>query len=170
MKLAGIALLATALSAAPRPLNTPVTHKAARVAPTFVLDLKPGVPHTFETRNLSKGADTVLVILDDERPLDWNDDRGRKPADQVSAAESVLTFTAHRRAPFSIQVRAADGTLEGECDLYMDGKQLGPRLKFGARHQRPRRRPMLMPRPEPRAQRDPQDPELETYELPRPWR
>lgn len=161
-----VVLVTASLHAGPRPMNFRVSEKADRIAPTFVLDLKPDVPHTFETRNVSKGSDTVLVILDDVRPLDWNDDRDVRRTDRKLPTESFLRFSARRRAPYSIQVRAKDGTLEGECDLYLDGKLLGRRLKFGARHRLPKPTPGPFPRPV----RSFPAPVADIYELPRPWR
>ena len=139
--------LATAASAGgDRPMNYWPYESRARLAPSWIVDLKPGVPHTFETRNLSKGCDTVLLILDDGRPLAWNDDRERRPKDRRLPAESLLKFTAPRRAPYTLQVRAKSATLDGYCDVYMDGKVLAKKVHFGVTYHRAKRQPMEHPR------------------------
>lgn len=147
-------------------MNFRVTEKAPRIAPSFVLDLQVDVMHTFETRNLSKGCDTVLVILDDATPVDWNDDRDGRPKDKRLPRESLLKFAARRRAPFTLQVRAKDGTLEGKCDVYMDNKLLAKQIAFGAPYKRAKREPMEMPR----HYRSPPEIEPDIYELPTPDR
>jgi hypothetical protein len=156
-----------AAGAAAEPLRKPMNFRrsevADRVAPTYFLNLKLDVTYVFETRNLSRGSDTVLVVLEEERPVAWNDDRDRTPADRVEPAESRLEFTPKRRVPHAIQLRAKDGSLPGRCDLFMDGRPLAKDLQYGARWKLPKREPMPMPHPEKGA---PQ-PELPIYDLPR---
>lgn len=146
-----------------RPMNKRVSDVAARLAPTFTFELREQSRHVFETRNLSKGSDTVILVLDDDQPLVWNDDRDPLPSDKHHVSASRVEFTAPRRAPYTLQVRAAPRTLEGTCDIYMDNKLLAKQVSFGAKYKRPPRTPMEMPRP----LRPAQIPVLDTYELER---
>lgn len=167
MRLALLLALAVPLSAGGnRPMNKRVSEVAARLAPTWVLPMHLNESHTFETRNLSKGSDTVLLILDDEKPLAWNDDRDPLPTDRHYVSASLLKFTAPRRAPYSVQVRAKPGTLPGTCDLYRDDKLFARSISFGAPHKYIPGTPMEMPRP----LRPAKLPLLDTYELEHPVR
>ena len=123
MKVLLAALVVASLEGAP-PLRDPGAWHPARTAGTVQTQLFAGTKYVLEARNVSKGSEPAVLVLDaDDRPLAWNDD-WPKPR---------LEFVPKVRAAYRIQVRARMGTLEGQCDLYVNGKLLGKQVKFGAR-------------------------------------
>jgi hypothetical protein len=117
------ALLVASLSGE-QPLRDPTAWHPRRMAATVQTKLFAGTKYAFELKNVSKDAEPAILVLDaDDRPLAWNDD-WPKPR---------LEFIAPRRAAYRVQVRARQGTLEGQCDLFMNGKPLATKLHFGAR-------------------------------------
>ena len=141
-------LVMVGVAHAAQPMRFTRLESPEREAPTFTMELRGGKTYIFETRNLSRGSDTVLVVLDDGTPIAWNDDRDRTPKDKLYPKESRVEFTPARpRWPYQVQVRAHEGSLPGECDLYMNGKLLAKKLKYGGPYKRAKGEPMPMPAP-----------------------
>lgn len=121
---AALLLVLAAGCFAERPIGLTRKQNPTRFAPAISKQLYPGTKYVFEARNPTKGSEPAILVLDaDFRPLAWNDD-WPKPR---------LEYLPPRRGAYYVQVRAREGTLEGQCDLYMNGKPLATKLRFGAR-------------------------------------
>jgi hypothetical protein len=140
---------------------------ASREGPLFWLHLEGGRTYQFETRNLSKATDTVLTLYQGTSgPVAQNDDRERLPGGTVQGRNSsLIVYQVGLGGPYALVVSARPGSIEGTCDLYVDGKPLAKHLAVGRpfREQEPR----SMGRPEAVYPRRPL-PEAPLYELPRP--
>jgi hypothetical protein len=159
-----LACAAPVLAGGDRPMNPTVSSQRPFAAPTFYLQyLQVGRKYVFETRNLTKHADSALVMLEDERPVAYNEDRPPVPEETTKTRESRLEFVPKRYASYAVQLRAEEGKFGGTCDLYMDGKLLGKDLVFGELLKRPKKVPMPMPG---KIVKPGVEPEVDQYEIP----
>lgn len=161
---AWLACALPALAGGNLPMRPSVASQRPLAAHTFYLqNLQVGRAYVFETRNLSKSADSALVMLEDDRPVAFNEDRPRTSSDRFKPRESRLEYVPRRTAVHAIQLRLEEGRLGGTCDLYMNGRPLGRELAFGDLPKREKRHPMPMPG---HIVKPGVEPELDQYEIP----
>lgn len=148
------------------PMRMPRSWTNPRTAPLIWLNLKVGRRYTFETRHLSRGADTILTVIDETSgPVAENDDRVMAPKETTTEPRSSRVSVVPRKiVPHGVMVKARPGSPDGTCDLYMDGRLLAKELSFGKRFLKPK--PVRLPPPAPATHSEPM-PEIPLYELPR---
>jgi hypothetical protein len=147
-----------------------------RTAGVIWLDLAPGAVCTFETRRLSRHADTRLVLIEEGRgAVAQNGDAGEDTSAAAGAGpggreryRSRITYTPVHRGMHALIVQAEEGTLPGTCDLYVNGRLAARNVAFGEPYRRPERARMPWP-PRPRgAAGRPPEPVMDLYEVTRP--
>ncbi|MBI4861744.1 MAG: hypothetical protein HY815_16020 [Candidatus Riflebacteria bacterium] len=103
------------------------------VQPTNVLWLARSLTagwHTFETRSLSAGGDTVLYVIGGGAQIARNDDR-TVDSTTYGARSSRIYCSVPTPGWYYLLVRAYSNTTAGTCDVYIDGTLATSGSRFG---------------------------------------